>query len=534
MELTPELQRCLQIAKNYGCSRDQIQTFLELEYVPLPWQWEFHAAAREADVRCLFHTDNPKVKKKDCGCGPVEIGLGGARGPGKSHGVLSQAGLDDCQRVKNLKGLFLRQTGKASQESFDDLIDKTILGRAEYKRSAGSIKFANGSRIVLGGFKDNKDIDKYIGIEYDFIIIEELNQITEDKYEKLKGSLRTSKPNWRPRIYTSFNPGGLGHKFVRDTYIVPFREKKETKTRFIGSTYKDNPYLNMEYTDYLESLTGDLGRAWREGDWDLFAGQVFHEWNYDKHVMSVVLPNKSFDHYLSFDWGYSKKSMFASYASVVIEMKTDDGQKFNRVITYNEWAGNQINPEGWAEKIYKDTMNHYDDALTYMFGYCDPAMFNPGQDGSVSIAKRMTDKWRKLNGDNWTPLKPGTRNRLSRVATVHDWLSIAPDGRPYWMVTENCNYLINSLPLLIYNDTKGNKDDVDTDSDDHGYDSISYFLTQVKFIGIKTGFLDISSKVIAPAVTPRDKDGNELAFDLEKWGEELAEESEYNNKQWKF
>src|SRR3990167_6142999 len=214
------LAKCLKIAKESGVGQDQAKQLLERGYVPLPWQWRFHAAAREADF------DN----------GPTDIGLGGARGPGKSHAVLSQAGLDDCQRVDNLKCLFLRQTGGAAKESFDDLVDKVIVGHVPYRRTGFLLEFANGSRILLGGFKDANDIDKYIGIEYDLMIVEELDQLTEDKYTKLRGSLRTSKPNWRPRIYTSFNPGGIGHAFVKQRYIIPYRKRNEKETRFIGST----------------------------------------------------------------------------------------------------------------------------------------------------------------------------------------------------------------------------------------------------------------------------------------------------------
>lgn len=512
------LERCIQTAKSFNCPEEQVQMFMDSNHIPLPWQWEFHSIARQADH------DN----------GPVDIGLGGARGPGKSHTVLAQAGLDDCQRVDNLKGLFLRQTGIAAAESFDDLIDKVIRGRAIYKRGGSTIKFKNNSKIVLGGFKDNKDIDKYVGIEYDFIIVEELNQLTEEKYTMLRGSLRTSKPNWRPRMYTSFNPGGIGHKWVRERYIVPHRDKKETETRFIGSTYKSNPYLNKEYIDYLESLTGDLGRAWREGDWDLFAGQVFHEFRYKTHVMGVILPHESLDHELSFDWGYSEKSKFASYASVVLPMKLNDGRKFNRVITYYEWVGNQINPEGWAIKIYKDTLDNYNDKFKYRIGYGDSAMFNPGTDGSVSISQRMMDKWRNLHGDNWTQIDPGTKNRISRIASTHDWLSIAPDGLPYWLITENCKYLIDSLPLLIYNETKGNKEDVNTDSDDHGWDSISYFLTQVRFIGLKTGALNIDGKITSHIDMIFDDKGNELALNVKKWGEELDDDRTEHRFEHKF
>jgi len=263
-----DVKECVLTAQRAGSPTDQTELFLSAGYIPYPWQWKFHADCRLADY------DD----------GPVDIGLGGARGPGKSHAVLSQAALDDCQRVEGLKVLFLRQTGTSARESFDDLVSKTLRGHIVYYKTLNSLRFDNGSRIILGGFKDERDIDKYIGIEYDLIIVEELTQLTQEKYEKLRGSLRTSKPNWRPRMYTSFNPGGRGHTWVKERYIIPNRENTETTTRFIGSTYKQNPALNKEYIEYLEGLQGDLGRAWREGDWDLFEGQYFDEWRRDKHV----------------------------------------------------------------------------------------------------------------------------------------------------------------------------------------------------------------------------------------------------------
>ncbi len=243
------LRKCFEAAKSVGVPKDQARQFTSHGYFPLPWQWEFHATARLAD--------NPD--------GPVDIGAGGARGPGKSHACLSQAALDDCQRIPGLKGLFLRQTGIAAQESFDDLVDKVVKGRVQYKKTGSMLSFPNGSKILLGGFQYESDIDKYVGIEYDFIIVEELNQITEDKYTKLRGSLRTSKMNWRPRMYTSFNPGGIGHKFVKERYVIPHMKDEQKETRFIASTYKDNPYLNKEYIDYLDSIKGTLGRFTRSG-----------------------------------------------------------------------------------------------------------------------------------------------------------------------------------------------------------------------------------------------------------------------------
>jgi hypothetical protein len=85
-------------------------------------------------------------------------------------------------------------------------VDKVLRGRISYKKTGASLVFANKSKILLGGFKDENDIDKYIGIEYDIIIVEELNQLTEEKYAKLRGSLRTSK-EYEAKDLHSFQSG---------------------------------------------------------------------------------------------------------------------------------------------------------------------------------------------------------------------------------------------------------------------------------------------------------------------------------------
>lgn len=488
------LLKCLQTAHDAGVPKDQAKRLVESGYIPLPWQWEFHAAARLADEAN----------------GPVDIGAGGARGPGKSHAVLSQAGLDDCQRVPGLKGLFLRQTGIAAQESFDDLVDKALRGRVSYKQVGQSLIFENGSRILLGGFKDQRDIDKYIGIEYDFIIVEELNQLTEDKYTKLRGSLRTSKPNWRPRMYTSFNPGGIGHSFVRKRYIIPNREGKEKETRFIGSTYRSNPYLNKEYIDYLEGLTGEIARAWREGDWDIFSGQAFSEFSRNLHVIRPMIPSTRFSHYLSIDWGYTDKKphAFSAYLHAVIDMKTESGQNFTRIITHKEWCGNQKTPHQWAKIIYEDCL-----IMGIRPKRCDPdsSMFNPSSDYGQSISALFSQKWRELNGGSaWVTMSPGTKDRKGRKAATHNWLSRAPDKLPYWIMTESCVQLASTLPELIIKEN--DPEDVDTDGPDDPYDAATYFIYKVKFVSAKAGALSYKAGE-RTSVIQYDKEGQQLGLD---------------------
>lgn len=490
------LEKCLKVAKSCGVPPDLAKKFVEVGYVPLPWQWEFHAMARQAD-------------KPD---GPVDIGLGGARGPGKSHAVLSQAVLDDCQRINGLKGLFLRQTGLAAKESFDDLVSKVLRGKVEYHKTGFNLVMPNASKVLLGGFKDQSDIDKYIGIEYDFIIVEELNQLDEDRYVKLRGSLRSSKDGWRPRMYTSFNPGGRGHQFVKQRYIMPFREKRQDKTRFIGSTYKSNPYINKEYKEYLEDLKGDLGKAWREGEWDLFAGQIFSEFRYGKHVIKPLNPKASLSHFLWMDWGYT--APFACYASALIKMKSPDGEVFHRVVTYQEWYDTQKNPDEWAELIYKTARNR-----SFIKAIVDPAMLNTQTDGSVSIGDLMMRKWKDLNGSNWVKMERGNNKRASQVPTLKNWLSMAPDGLPYWVITENCVNLIRTLPELVYDEHK--KEEIETTQEDHAADSVSYGLKYIKFISAKLGAFGLKTKQTKYEVAPMiDEEGGGITIDVDAFGSE--------------
>jgi len=419
----------IKTAHDIGVPQDQLERFLQFQYVPLPWQLKFHATARECDV-------------KD---GPVDIGCGGARGPGKSHGVFGQVSLDDCQRYAGLKFLFLRQTGKAASESFEDLIYRVLSRRIEYKYSKGSLlTFTNGSRIVLGGFETENDIDKYIGIEYDGMAVEELNQLTKVKIDKLKGSLRTSRTDgWRPRMYTSFNPGGKGHTFVKETYVIPNREGKESKTRFIPSTYLDNPYLNVEYREYLEELGGNLGRAWREGDFDLFEGQYFAEWRHNKHVVIPFTLPPNWVRLRSID--PSGKSGITSCHWYAVD---NDGT----VWVYREHYSTGLDSEDHAKEIAR-----LSEGETYKYTVMDTASFS-----KLGLPETQAELYIR-NGVNG--LVPASKKRVIGWDVVHSYLKWDEFTEPKLKVFSTCPNMIRTIPELIHDDL--HPEDVDTDGEDH-------------------------------------------------------------------
>src|SRR3954468_20112515 len=141
------LDRFLADAHHAGCSRDQIENFLRAQIILQPKQLAASAAARLCDA--------PD--------GPTAIGYGGARGGGKSHWLIAQLGVDDCQRVPDLKCLLLRKGGKANNESFGDLRQRLFRKLPhEFVPSRGLLNSPNGSRIITGHYHHENDIDAYL------------------------------------------------------------------------------------------------------------------------------------------------------------------------------------------------------------------------------------------------------------------------------------------------------------------------------------------------------------------------------------
>jgi hypothetical protein len=297
--------RLAQTAKDSGVSSEALVRFMGNGYVPQPRQFAFHAAARLCDL--------PN--------GPTEIGLGGARGGAKSHAVLAQVAIDDCQRVPGIKFLLLRKVGKSMKESFEDLRQKLMRSIPhQYNRQEGKIEFANGSRIILGHFNDDADIDNYLGIEYDGIAVEEATQLSEKKYIEIQTCRRTSNPNWRPRTYTTTNPGGIGHAWYKAKFIQPWRENRESTTRFIFATFRDNRFLNHDYVHVLNDLKGWQLAAWRDGEWDIASGQFFTNWRHERHVCKRFKIPDHWRVWCSFDYGFTHPTavyLFAEHDGVI-------------------------------------------------------------------------------------------------------------------------------------------------------------------------------------------------------------------------
>lgn len=443
------LERLLRQAKAAGCPRDQIERFLAAGYVPLPKQLLFHAAARQAD--------RPGAADK--------IALGGARGPGKSHAIFAQIALDDCQRQPGLRVLFLRKVGKAARESADALRNKVLKNVPHvFNRQEGIIKFPNGSTIITGHFQHEKDIEQYIGLEYEVLAIEEYTQLSKTKIEMIRGSRRSSKPGWRPRDYISTNPGGIGHTHFKADFVEPARRGREKDTRFFDATYKDNPWLDQGYITYLKSLTGILGRMWRDGDWDVGAGQYFVHWDYTQHVISKWLywpVPAHWDVWAGFDYGFGHPTSVHFYTEVNGTLYTiAEHIKPYWLPKQHAAALREI-----AERIGRDIRH-----ITFYAGHDCFSRESSGR----TIAEQYADE-----GIN---LVPANVNREQGAAAMLERLGDPREGiSPTWYILDTCPVLAETIPAMQTHPNNA-KDVIKVDADEAGeggddpYDSARYGL----------------------------------------------------------
>lgn len=417
---------------------DQLANFLKGGYVAQPKQLQFHAACRAAD-------------RED---GPSQIGFGGARGPGKSHAVFGQIALDDCQRIPNLKILYIRKVAKNAREQFDDL-RVSVLRHVQhvYSRAAGIVTFPNGSRIVIGHFRTESDVDQYLGLEYDVIAMEEATTFTLAKYKTLRDSNRTSKPNWRPRIYASTNPGNIGHVWFKERFITPARKMQEADTRFIFATIDDNKFVDKGYTKKLEENTGWKLRAYRFGDWDIAAGQYFSTWNHQIHVIDPPEVGRHWPMWASLDYGFT-------HPTAVYLMTEFDGTTY----VVGEHVEAKWLPPSHAESIH---------ALLARFGRTTAGLdaFVAGQD---AFSQKGDEHGKTIAGqyyDHGIELSPASMDRVTGWGQILNLLGdplreknpIAPKIK----ISNKCPKLIECIPALQHNPNKP-EDVLKWDIDDEG------------------------------------------------------------------
>jgi hypothetical protein len=313
--------------------------------------------------------------------------------------------------------------------------------------------------------------------EFAGIAVDELTKNDENIFDILRGSLRWPKIE-RTIFIGATNPGDKGHLWVKRLWIdrrfPPQLEKMADQFAYVQSLPTDNPHNAQSYIDELRTLPPKLQRAWLEGDWTVFEGQVFEEWRNELHILQefMVPPN--------WDWGAGLDFGHRSYGVLSIVATGSE----NRVVVMDEFVFKEIDAQEAGHQAGLRLRKHplfpwicADEAMFWQTGH-GPTQAEMFQEGLNRAMKQFAPVLVKTTH--------GKGSRAASLELFHQYLQWkAVEGKvPEWHMPrlrfhKRCKYHIETIPSLPYpkdSPTSGQKDGVDTLSEDHAYDALRYFL----------------------------------------------------------
>lgn len=311
--------------------------------------------------------------------------------------------------------------------------DRDFILRPEY--GGGMISFRN---------LDNPS--KYLSSEFAAVAVDELTMNpSQEVFDFL--SMRLRWPGIEDvKLIAGTNPGGPGHGWVKHKW----KDQPQESYGFVQALAQDNPHLPTSYYRQLLDLPEAMRKAYAEGNWDVFSGQVFTEFDRRKHTVDSFDIPRHWPRWASMDWGFSKPYSVHWYAM----------DEKGRVHVYRELYG-------WGGSPNVGTRETALQVATAVSGmervpvYADPAMWiEDGHEG-----ESLAETFQKLG----IPMMKAENDRIAGKMQVHNRLR---EGTI--LIHRNCSHLIRTLPMLVYD--KVRVEDVDSGQEDHGYDDLRYGL----------------------------------------------------------
>lgn len=417
----------------------------------------------------VIKIDKPYPKQEEFFKATVRyICYGGARGGGKSWAMRTKDVLL-ALKYPGIQILLLRRTLAELQENHINVLQKMFANKPTvgyYRDAKKELIFTNGSRIKLGYCENEKDVLQYQGQAYDVICLEEATLFTEFQFQALTESLRPSgqcKVAFRPRMYFTCNPGGVGHVWVKRLFIDRDYTTNENPDDyvFIAAKVFDNEFLMKTDPDYVQTLMNlpeDRRKAMLDGNWDVYDGQYFKEFNRDIHVIEPFEIPPHWKIYFTMDYGLD---MLAGYW---IAMDTE-GNAF----VFREVAQSDLIVSEAAAMIKQNT---HEKIYSYL---APPDMWSRRQETGKSVADLFA-----MSG---ITLSKTSNNRVDGWLSMKEWLKIVnrkqPDGSfvksSALKIFNNCTYLIKCIPQLQYDQKRIS--DVASEPHDitHGPDALRGF-----------------------------------------------------------
>ena len=259
----------------------------------------------------------------------LEALFGGSAGGGKSSTLL-MAALQYVD-VPGYAALLLRRTYAdlslpgALMDRAADWLHPTD---AKWHDTEKTWEFPSGASLTFGYLETEKNKYRYQSSEFAFIGFDELTQFSESQFRYMFSRLRRLQGSNVPlRMRAASNPGGEGHQWVYERFIVGGRKSRRI---FLPASLSDNPYVDRaEYIRSLSELDDVTKAQLLEGLWITdptgkpFQAEWWAQGRNRYHVTDSKLKNLVVARWVSFDTAMKDKEDNAYTACTVGELLPD-------------------------------------------------------------------------------------------------------------------------------------------------------------------------------------------------------------------
>lgn len=370
---------------------------------------------------------------------PVTL-YGGAKGGGKSKGMRDILLLRRFQFPKTHAGLFRKTYKELEGNHIRPLFKEYPVLRNYWNDSKKILNLPNGSTFEFCHGETESDLDLYQGREFEDLGIEEAGQWTEANFRKLYGSNRSSTPGFKPRCLLTANPGGVGHTWLKRIFIERrFNENEHPEDyAFVQALVDDNPALIENDPGYVRRLDSEpneaLRRAYRHGDWDIFAGQFFGEIRREKHLIKPFPIPAHWNRFGAYDFGFNHPAAFGWFAV------DEDGN----VYLYRELVKAQLRVDQFCIRLLE---------------YEDTKFLNPivaGRDCWAQKRSMVVDQAAPTVAEEFAnhgiDLQPAAIDRIQGAANMRKYLAWQdrPNLKPQFFIFENCSVTFECLTRMQF------------------------------------------------------------------------------------
>lgn len=335
--------------------------------------------------------------------------------------------------------------------------------------------------------------------------------VIDNPYTKQKMRIPT-------KIVFGCNPGGIGHKWVKEKYIDPTVVKYDPVTnapiqtkdyvqifrdpvthrevtcniRFIPASWRDNPFLSEAYLIPLSMQSETKRKMDMDGNWEVVAGKMF-----DLVPEARLFPNQAIaylkenkfvkDIYVSIDWGFRPSYHAAEWIMVLEDSST---------IAFKEMYGQDLVFEDFVKQIKRES-----EGFEITGSLLPHDMFRHGdryRDDEGKVMGETKSEVFEFMGLNPIPVESGKGTVDMRYDKLQSSM-VARDekGNVKHFISNSCEALQDELDNAVYDDSGTGK--IDKTCREHAIDAYGLFLvfysSDIAPIGIEDYHVDTRTKL---------------------------------------